>query len=108
MSTTIGEPFLLSSYGLSKSLPKYTGDLNRGPSYVTVTFADGTKGSDGFATITAQGDGVHVLDVGLSMLRIKYINILTRSLQFIPLYHILLDHQLYFPALLSRELQTLM
>ena len=65
---TISEPFLLSSYGISKSLPKCTGDLNRGPPYVTVTFADGTKGTDGLATITAQGDGVHVLDVSLSML----------------------------------------
>lgn len=66
--STIGEPFLLASYGLSKNLPKCTGDLNRGSSYVTATFADGTKGADGYATVTAQGDGVHVLDVSLSML----------------------------------------
>lgn len=68
--STIGEPFLLSSYGLSKSLPKGTGDLNRGSSYVTATFADGTKSADGYATITAQGDGVHVLDVSPPMLEL--------------------------------------
>lgn len=63
MSATINEPFLLSSYGLSKSLPKNTGELNRSSTYVCSTHGNGLKNLDGYATVTAQGDGVHVLDV---------------------------------------------
>lgn len=65
MSAAINEPFLLSSYGLSKSLPKGTGELNRGSTYVFSTHGNGLKSVDGYATVTAQGDGVHVLDVSL-------------------------------------------
>jgi hypothetical protein len=65
MSTTISEPFLLSSYGLSKSLPKCAGELRRESSYVYATPVNGTKHADEFATITAHGDGVHILDVSL-------------------------------------------
>jgi len=65
MSATISEPFLLSSYGLSKNLPNCVGELKRGSSYVHSTHENGTKNSDGSATITVHGDGVHVLDVSL-------------------------------------------
>jgi hypothetical protein len=67
MSATISEPFLLSSYGLSKNLPNCVGELKRGSSYVHSTHENGSKNSDGSATITVHGDGVHVLDVSLML-----------------------------------------
>jgi len=79
MSATISEPFLLSTYSLSKSLPNdVTGVLNRNCAYVSSTThqcapAKG-KGNglnaDGYATVTAQGDGVHVLDVSFYIHRV--------------------------------------
>ena len=62
MHATINEPFVLSSYGLHKGLPRCTGELNRGSAYVYSTFS-AVKNQDGYTTITVHGDGVHVLDV---------------------------------------------
>jgi hypothetical protein len=63
MDATINEPFSLSSYGLSKALPRCAAELKRDSAYVYSTFSEVTKNSDGYATITVHGDGVHVLDV---------------------------------------------
>ena len=61
MSATISEPFLLSSYGLSKSITKTATDLDRRCPYVCATHGGG------YATVTAQGDGLHVLDVSSTL-----------------------------------------
>lgn len=55
---TIGEPFVLSTYAVSPRLTKLK--------LQNVYVSHGEKasaGSDGYATVVAQGDGVHVLDV---------------------------------------------
>jgi hypothetical protein len=106
MSVTISEPFLLSSYGLSKNLPKRVGELKRHSSYVYSTYDKGTKHSEGFATITAHGDGVHVLDVSLIIYKLfrAVFYIQPRSLHCIPFYHTLWDRLQHFHVQLFRAL----
>lgn len=58
--TSIGDPFLLSSYSLSSRLSSSSRKTLDGVLYVT--HQAGEK-SEGYATVAAQGDGVHVLDV---------------------------------------------
>ncbi|KAI9467106.1 hypothetical protein BJY52DRAFT_1236476 [Lactarius psammicola] len=63
MSIAIGEPFLLSSYDipwreLSRSSSHHGIYVTHGPSS-----AAKAKSREGFATVTVQGDGVHVLDI---------------------------------------------
>ena len=67
MDATIGEPFLLSSYSISQRLPKSaaSGKARQTPSNVYATHDSGSRSSDGYVTVTAQGDGVHVIDVGI-------------------------------------------
>lgn len=58
---SIGDPFVLSTY----SQPK--GATRAGPSGLSNVFASNqhasTSSSEGYVTVAAQGDGVHVLDV---------------------------------------------
>ena len=64
MTSSISDPFLLASYSISKRLlnPKSTKKSDANPSAnVHVTYTDSK--SDGYATATVQGDGIHVLDV---------------------------------------------
>jgi len=58
MSASIGKPFLLSSYNLPKRLPKPTD-----ASSIYVTHTRTSNNSDGYVTVAAQGDGIHILDV---------------------------------------------
>ncbi|KAH8096702.1 hypothetical protein BXZ70DRAFT_331420 [Cristinia sonorae] len=57
----IGDPFLLSSYAQPKSSSR------AGPSGLPNVFASNqhasTSSSEGYATVAAQGDGVHILDL---------------------------------------------
>ena len=64
MTSSISDPFLLASYSISKRLlnPKSSKNPDANPSAnVHVTYTDSK--SDGYATATVQGDGVHLLDV---------------------------------------------
>ncbi|KAJ7771604.1 hypothetical protein B0H16DRAFT_1364249 [Mycena metata] len=65
MDANIGEPFHLASYGVTQRLNKSkAGKSSRPSANVFAThekFASGS--SDGYVTVTAQGDGVHVLDL---------------------------------------------
>ena len=65
-SAAINEPFLLSSYNLRQRIPKRQ-DSKRPPekalAKVHVSYDSSSKSSDGYVTVAAQGDGVHVLDV---------------------------------------------
>jgi hypothetical protein len=65
MSSTISDPFLLANYSIAKKLlharNSTTGLTLEASANVHVTYTDSKL--DGFATVAAQGDGVHVLDV---------------------------------------------
>ena len=64
MTSSIGDPFLLASYSISKRLlnPKPTKNPDANPlSHAHITYTDSK--SDGYATATVQGDGIHLLDV---------------------------------------------
>ncbi|KAI9447943.1 hypothetical protein H4582DRAFT_42547 [Lactarius indigo] len=63
MSIAIGEPFLLSSY--DTPWRELSGSPSHHGIYVTHEPASGTKAKsrEGLATVTVQGDGVHVLDI---------------------------------------------
>ncbi|KAF8645497.1 hypothetical protein AX16_007782 [Volvariella volvacea WC 439] len=58
---TINEPFLLANYGHSQRLAARRTDQPN--IYATHTPKAGSR-ADGYVTVTTQGDGVHVLDVG--------------------------------------------
>ncbi|KAJ7273087.1 hypothetical protein C8J57DRAFT_1128769 [Mycena rebaudengoi] len=64
MDASIGEPFLLASYGVTQRLQKSAkaGKSNLGAN-VYASHDKFASGSDGYVTVTAQGDGVHVLDL---------------------------------------------
>jgi hypothetical protein len=64
MSITINDPFLLANYSIAKQLLRSeysTESIYAVSSNVHVTYTDSKL--DGFATVAAQGDGVHVLEV---------------------------------------------
>ena len=64
MTSSINDPFLLASYSISKRLlnPKSSKNTDANPSApVHITYTDAK--SDGYATATVQGDGIHLLDV---------------------------------------------
>lgn len=61
MSTSIGDPFLLSSYSVPHKLASYAGGPSK-LSNVYATYHNGL-GTEGHVLVAAQGDGVHVLDV---------------------------------------------
>jgi hypothetical protein len=59
---SLGEPFLLSSYASPQHKPK-----SKVNAHATYTKKSGS--SEGYVTVTAQGDGIHILDVCCSLLR---------------------------------------
>ncbi|KAF8272086.1 hypothetical protein EI94DRAFT_1567074 [Lactarius quietus] len=63
MSIAIGEPFLLSSYDIPSRVS--SGSRSHHGIYVVHEPSSGAKAKsrEGFATVTAQGDGVHVVDI---------------------------------------------
>lgn len=64
MTSSISDPFLLASYSISKRLlgSKSSKNSDANPSAnVHITYTDSK--SDGYATATVQGDGIHLLDV---------------------------------------------
>ena len=66
MDASIGEPFLLASYAVAHRLQKSkaTPKSQRAGASVYATHEKTASGSsDGYVTVTVQGDGVHVLDV---------------------------------------------
>jgi hypothetical protein len=66
MDASIGEPFHLASYGVAQRLQKSkpAAKSQRLAANVFATHEKIASGSsDGYVTVTAQGDGVHVLDV---------------------------------------------
>lgn len=63
-TASISEPFVLSTYGTSHQLPRtVTNKKTKGPASVFATHETASGSSDGYATITAQADGIHILDV---------------------------------------------
>ena len=67
MTSSINDPFLLASYSISKRLLNLTSSKNPDANLSTnvhVTYTDSK--SDGYATATVQGDGIHLLDVRTS------------------------------------------
>lgn len=61
--TLVGEPFLLSSYGLPPRLFK----SQKNVSSIYAAYEKVSEKSEGHVTVAAQGDGVHVLDVRLTL-----------------------------------------
>ncbi|KDQ29589.1 hypothetical protein PLEOSDRAFT_1103600 [Pleurotus ostreatus PC15] len=62
-NTSISEPFVLASYGNSSATGS-SKDSGRNKSAVYATSHAGSSGSsDGLGTVTAQGDGVHIIDL---------------------------------------------
>jgi hypothetical protein len=65
MSSTISDPFLLANYSIAKSLLHARNlpisSTSKISANVHVTFENSRQ--DGYATVTAQEDGIHVLDV---------------------------------------------
>jgi hypothetical protein len=59
MTNVFGEPFVLASYSASQ---KFVLSGSKEP-FVYAKYSKGTGRSDGYVTVTAQGDGVHVLNV---------------------------------------------
>ncbi|KAF8191434.1 hypothetical protein K438DRAFT_1830503 [Mycena galopus ATCC 62051] len=64
MDANIGEPFHLAGYGVSQRLQKSKAKTQRPIANIFATHEKIASGSrDGYVTVTAQGDGVHVLDL---------------------------------------------
>ena len=64
VNASINEPFVLSTYATSQLLPKKLKAERKKIKSLANIFASHTTGrSDGYATVTAQADGVHILDV---------------------------------------------
>ncbi|KAF4619578.1 hypothetical protein D9613_004793 [Agrocybe pediades] len=61
-SSTINEPFVLSSYSSSSSRGKKAQKYTPGV-YASAYQSQKANGSDGYVTVAVQADGVHVLDV---------------------------------------------
>lgn len=59
MESSIGQPFVLSSYDSPSKLPK--GSENSVGAYAS--YGQASTSSEGYATVAAQGNGVHVLNV---------------------------------------------
>ncbi|KAI0307076.1 hypothetical protein B0F90DRAFT_1684935 [Multifurca ochricompacta] len=58
MGAAIGEPFLLSNYGTSSSSASVHRNI-----FVTHERSNSSSKKEGFATVTVNGDGVHILNV---------------------------------------------
>ncbi|KAJ6606417.1 hypothetical protein DFH09DRAFT_8080 [Mycena vulgaris] len=66
MDASIGEPFLLASYAVAQRLQKSKAaakSQRMGASVYATHEKIASGSSDGYVTVTAQGDGVHVLDL---------------------------------------------
>ncbi|KAK0207011.1 hypothetical protein DFS33DRAFT_1255556 [Desarmillaria ectypa] len=61
MESSIQEPFSLSTYATSRRLQKKS--QKGGKSSVYVSHITSSTSSDGYVTVAAQGDGIHILDV---------------------------------------------
>ncbi|KAF9644503.1 hypothetical protein BDM02DRAFT_3190540 [Thelephora ganbajun] len=64
MTSSVNDPFLLASYSISRRLlnPKSSKNPDANPSSnIHITYTDSK--SDGYATATVQGDGIHLLDI---------------------------------------------
>ncbi|SJL02520.1 uncharacterized protein ARMOST_05851 [Armillaria ostoyae] len=61
MESSIQEPFSLSTYATSRRLQKKSQKGGKASVYASHTTTP--TSSDGYVTVTAQGDGVHILDV---------------------------------------------
>ncbi|KAJ3992530.1 hypothetical protein F5050DRAFT_1579367 [Lentinula boryana] len=62
MEASVGEPFLLSSYTTSKKASKLSKSYRELPNIHASHYKAG-RSSEGYVTVAAQGDGVHVLDL---------------------------------------------
>ncbi|KAG6900424.1 hypothetical protein C0993_010812 [Termitomyces sp. T159_Od127] len=58
----INEPFVLSTYSASQKLSKSASGSKKQPS-VFATYEKASGSADGYATVAAHADGVHVLDI---------------------------------------------
>jgi hypothetical protein len=68
MTTAVNEPFLLSSYTLPK---RFVRPSSRPVSNVYATYQHAsTSTAEGYVTVAAQGDGIHILDVSLRFIRV--------------------------------------
>jgi hypothetical protein len=66
MTATLGDPFLLTTYPISKR--KKT-DINHNTAHLYASpVASSSSSSSGLVSIAVQGDGLHILDVGYSRL----------------------------------------
>ncbi len=72
MESSIQEPFSLSTYATSKRLQKKSQKGGKSSLYASHTTAP--TSSDGYVTVTAQGDGVHILDVRLALLLLSFLS----------------------------------
>ncbi|KAH0588051.1 hypothetical protein H2248_006781 [Termitomyces sp. 'cryptogamus'] len=65
VSASINEPFVLSTYSSSQRLSKNASSSKnqQGHPSVFATYGKASGSSDGYATVAAQADGVHVLDI---------------------------------------------
>ena len=72
MSALLGEPFLLANYPIpSRGISKPGVSEEKGDRHVRVTSSSCEQG-EGVATVTVQGDGVHVLEVQSTCLYLKW------------------------------------
>ncbi|KAG6861980.1 hypothetical protein C0995_009164 [Termitomyces sp. Mi166 len=65
VSASVNEPFVLSTYSSSQKLAKSASGSKkqRGHPCIFATYEKASGSSDGYATVAAQADGVHVLDI---------------------------------------------
>lgn len=68
MTSSVNEPFILSSYTLPKRFA-YSGKPLANV-YATHQYAS-TSTVEGYVTVAAQGDGVHILDVSISFISLS-------------------------------------
>lgn len=68
MSTSVGDPFLLSSYSLPHKLASHTGSTYFKRCSLYATHQNGLPVStEGHIVAAAQGDGLHILDVSVTL-----------------------------------------
>lgn len=65
VGASISEPLVLSTYGTSQQFSdsKADGKKQKGLSSIFATHEKASGSSDGYATVTVQADGIHILDV---------------------------------------------
>ena len=64
MTSSVNEPFLLSSYALPKQFTRPAIPVEN--VYATYQHAS-TSTAEGYTTVAAQGDGIHILDVSTNV-----------------------------------------